>query len=339
MARNLKKLLVGFFMQKIVITVFDKLHLFRVPPAIRKSHYLLVREGKRRLRYVLTEARNLLLMALGIFSAAVGLKSFLIPNGFIDGGITGISLLTARLTDVHVAFWLLLYNIPFMVLGYSQINRSFSIKSIIAVIGLSIVVATVQLPQITTDKLLVAVFGGFFLGLGIGLAVRGGSVLDGTEVLAIYLGRRTGMTVGDVLLIANIIIFSTAAVLLGIEIALYSILIYLAASRTVDFVLEGIEEYTGVTIISNHSEAIRNMIQHKLGRGVTVFQGKGGYGKRGFQKQDEILYTVITRLEVAKLYAEIDLIDPDAFIVMSSIKDTRGGMVKKHPHKIHTSAR
>ena len=185
-------------------------------------------------------------------------------------------------------------------------------------------------PVVTSDKLLIAVFGGFFLGAGIGLAMRGGAVLDGTEVLAIYISKKTGLTIGDVILIFNILIFSFGAYILSVEIALYAILTYLAASKTVDFVIECVEEYTGVTIISPKTDQVRFMIIEKLGRGVTIYNGKGGYAKEGEPLKDtQILFTVITRLEIAKLQSEIHKIEPGAFIVMNSLKDTKGGMVKK----------
>ncbi|MCS6916978.1 MAG: YitT family protein [Chitinophagales bacterium] len=334
MSRNRSHPFRRLLVNNYLVQVLDSLILRRTGSGRVLSPYAAAKQFRLVAHYLRSEIRNTLLIALGILSASIGLKSFLIPNGFIDGGITGVSLMTARLSGIPLPWWLLLYNLPFMILGFSQINRNFAVKSMLSVTGLSLAVGVLDFPTITSDKLLIAVFGGFFLGLGIGLAVRGGSVLDGTEVLAIYVGRRTGITVGDFLLITNIIIFSTAAALLGVEVALYSILIYLAAGRTVDFVLEGIEEYTGVTIISTHSDKIREMIIRKMGRGVTVYQGKVGYGRRGTQRQNEILFTVITRLEVARLYSEIDLIDPNAFVVMSSIKDTRGGMVKKRAHKL-----
>ena len=180
------------------------------------------------------------------------------------------------------------------------------IKTAFAIVLLAISVAFIPYPVITSDKLLISVFGGFFLGMGIGLAVRGGGVLDGTEVLAIYISRRTSMTIGDVILILNVIIFSFAAYLLGIEIALYAILTYLAASKTVDFIIEGIEEFTGVTIISPKSDEIRTMIIEHLGRGVTMYKGSGGFGKGGMKQHDQqILFTVLTRLEIARLQTEI----------------------------------
>jgi len=276
--------------------------------------------------------KNGVLIVIGIFSAAFGLKSFLLPNQFIDGGATGISLLISGVLGLPLPIFILLVNIPFIFLGYKQIGGAFAIRTILAISGLALVLVLFEFPVITKDSVLVAVFGGFFLGAGIGFAIRGGGVLDGTEVLAIYVSRKTGSTIGDVIMIINIIIFLSAVYLLGVEKALYSMLTYLAASKTVDFLIEGIEEYTGVTIISRKSTDIKEMITNKLGRGVTIYKGTGGYGKAGNVNNDtEIVFAVVTRLEISRLRSEIDLIDNDAFVIMHSIKDTKGGMIKKRP--------
>lgn len=273
--------------------------------------------------------RDVIFISLGIISATFGLKGFLIPNHFIDGGATGISLLISQLTIARLSVLLLLINIPFLLLGLGTIGRSFTIKAALAIVGLALAVAFIRFPDVTNDKLLVAIFGGFFLGAGIGLAIRGGAVLDGTEVLALFLSKKMGTTVGDIITAINIIIFSVAAYFLTLDIALYAIITYLAASKTVDFLIEGIEEYTGVTIISSHQEEIKEMIISKLGRGVTVYKGKGGYGKQGHTDEKNILYSVITRLEINKLNTEIQKIDPHAFVIMTAIKDIKGGMIKK----------
>jgi len=266
---------------------------------------------------------------LGIFSAAFALESFLLPNKFIDGGATGISLLIAETSEIPLYLLILFVNIPFVILGYKVIGKLFALKTALAILGLALVLLTIDFPEITQDKLLVAVFGGFFLGAGIGLSVRGGSVLDGTEILAIFLSRKLGTTIGDIIILINILVFLAAAYLLSIETALYSMLTYLAASKTLDFVIEGIEEYTGVTIISDKNEEIRAMIIDKLGRGLTIYKAKGGYGKQGIHKEYDVIFTVITRLEIRRLNIEITKIDPKAFVVMSKINDTRGGMIKK----------
>jgi uncharacterized membrane-anchored protein YitT (DUF2179 family) len=278
---------------------------------------------------VVGHVQDLALITMGIFSAAFGFKGFLLTNRFIDGGATGISLLISVLTSIPLWILIICINIPFIILAFNTISRAFAVKTILAISGLALVLATVTFPDVTKDNLLVAVFGGFFLGAGIGLSVRGGAVIDGTEVLAIFLSRKLGTTIGDIIIIINVIIFGAAAYFLSIEIALYSMITYLAASRTVDFVVEGIEEYTGVTIISSHSEEIKQMIINLLGRGFTVYNGKSGFGKKGEARDIEIVYTVVTRLELNRLNTEIEKIDPNSFVVMSSIKDTKGGMIKK----------
>jgi uncharacterized membrane-anchored protein YitT (DUF2179 family) len=277
--------------------------------------------------------KDIFLIAGGIASAAFGLESFLLPNNFIDGGATGISLLISELGHVPLYILLLVVNIPFVFLGFKMVSKNFAIKTALAIVGLAICVATIHFPNVTQDKLLVAVFGGFFLGMGIGLAVRGGAVIDGTEVLAIYLSRKFGTTIGDIIIIINIFIFSAAAWLLSVETALYSMITYLVASKSLDFIIEGIDEYTGVTIVSSHSDEIRRMIIDKLGRGITVYNGKRGYGSHGEKKDIDIIYTVVTRLELNRLNTEIQKIDPNAFVVMNSVKDTKGGMIKKRSLK------
>lgn len=277
--------------------------------------------------------RNILFITFGIFSAAIGLESFLLPNKFLDGGATGIALLISEVSSFSLSILLILINLPFIFVGYKTMGTRFALKTALAIGGLALVTATVHFPAITHDKLLVAVFGGFFLGAGVGLTIRGGAVLDGTEVLAIALSKKLGTTIGDIIIIINIFVFSSAAYFFTIETALYSVITYLAATKIIDFTIDGIEEYTGITIISVLSEEIRLMIINELGRGVTVYKGRGGYGNHGETTDMDIIYTVITRLEISKLNSEIQKIDPSAFVVMSSIKDTKGGMIKRRPFK------
>jgi uncharacterized membrane-anchored protein YitT (DUF2179 family) len=247
--------------------------------------------------------------------------------------VTGISLLISALTRTPLYLLLILINIPFVILADKVMGRLFVVKTALAILGLALVVAMVSFPSVTHDNLLVAIFGGFFLGAGIGLAMRGGAVIDGTEVLAIFLSKKFGTTIGDIILVINIIIFGIAAYFLSVEIALYSILTYLSATKTLDFITEGIEEYTGVTIISSLSDSLRQMIIQKLGRGVTLYSGKRGFTKTGEEQNIDIVYTVVTRLELNRLNAEIEKIDPKAFVVMNRIKDTKGGMIKKRSFK------
>ena len=290
----------------------------------------LAKEAKLLKVMLLHKAHDMFFITLGVISAGFGLKGFLLPNQFIDGGAMGISLLISETTNVSLSILVVLVNLPFIVIGFSTIGKQFAIKSVLAIIGLALAIYFIPYPLITSDKLLIAVFGGFFLGAGIGLSIRGGAVIDGTEVLAIYISKKTGLTIGDVILIFNIFIFLFGAYILSIEVALYAMLTYMAASKTVDFIIEGVEEYTGITIISKESEKIRKMITEDMGRGVTLYAGKGGYKKEGTELREiDIIYTIITRLEIARLNTEIDKIDTDAFVIMNSIKDTKGGMIKK----------
>lgn len=277
---------------------------------------------------------------LGIACATFGLEGFIVPNGLLDGGVTGVSLMLAKVFEMDVSIFILLINLPFIFLGYKQVSTIFAIKTFVAIISLSLVIFLVHhlhLPMITDDKLLIAVFGGFFLGAGIGFAMRGGSVIDGTEVLALYMTRKSSMQVGEIILLINVFIFLIAAALFGIEMALYSILTYMAASKTVDFLTNGIEEYTGVIIISIESEKIRKEIVTQLGRGVTIFNGKRGLrGKRaqesGLNDRD-ILYTVVTKLELTKLRNIVEEIDETSFMTTHTISSVKGGMVKQR--KLH----
>ena len=270
----------------------------------------------------------------GIFSAGFGLKGFLLPNSFIDGGATGISLLIAETTIFDISYVILVVNIPFIIVGYLQMSRKFVFKTALAVIALSIVLALLEFPIITEDRLLASVFGGFFLGAGIGLSVRGGCVIDGTEILALYFSRRLNISMGDIIILINVLIFGMSAWLLGIESALYSMLAYFVASKTMDFIIQGIEEYLGLTIISRHSEDIKETIINEMNTGVTILNGQGGYDREGGPKKIDVLYTVVTRLELLKINRIVDDTDPEAFLVIHGVRDVKGGMLKRRkvPH-------
>jgi uncharacterized membrane-anchored protein YitT (DUF2179 family) len=262
---------------------------------------------------------------LGVLSAGLGLKGFLLPSGFIDGGVTGISILIATLSGLSLPLLIAIINIPFIFLGYKQISAAFAIKSAIAILGLSLCLAFFPYPVAITDKLLSSVFGGVFLGAGIGLSVRGGGVLDGTEVMAVILSKKVGASVGDIILLLNVLIFSIAAFFLGIETALYSMLTYFSASKMIDFILNGIEEYNGIIIISPKSDEIKQSILNELGRGVTVYKGYGGMT----EVEQNILFCVVTRLEIPGLRNIVNNIDETAFLVIHPISDTSGGIVKR----------
>jgi uncharacterized membrane-anchored protein YitT (DUF2179 family) len=283
-------------------------------------------------RTLLRHVKDIFLIVLGVSCACIGLKSFLLPSHFLDGGATGISLLINRLAGIDISLLIVLINLPFILVGARQISTEFAVKSAISILFLAVVVHLVQLPIVTADKLLIAVFGGFFLGAGIGFSMRGGAVIDGTEVLAVAVSRRSTLSVGDFIAIFNIVLFLISAFLINLETAMYSMLTYMAASKTVDFIINGIEEYIGVTIISDNALEIKKAITQNLGLGVTVYNGTGGYGKSGIRQEDrKILFCAVTRLEVSKLLLEVEKLDYDAFVIQHPLRDTKGGMIKKRP--------
>jgi len=278
------------------------------------------------------EIAKLVLIATGIMSAALGLKGFLIPNDFIDGGATGITLLISSLTGWPVSALLIVINIPFIWLGYKRVDKVFALKTLVAILVLAAILYFVNFPLITHDKVLTAVFGGFFLGLGIGLAMRGGCVIDGTELLAVYINPRSFLSIGQIILVINVVIFGIAAFFISVESALYSILTYLSASQTINYIIQGFDEYTAVTIISPKSDLIKNVIMRNLHRGVTVYKGERGFGKTTIDNKDiDILFTIITRMDVQRLVSRVQQIDPTAFIITNSVSEVRGGLVKRQP--------
>ncbi|NMH26640.1 YitT family protein [Flavobacterium silvaticum] len=267
----------------------------------------------------------------GILFCGFALKGFLVPNQFFDGGVSGISLMIHELYHWNIAIVIILANIPFIIMGAFQVNKTFAIRTFTAIIGLALCLHFIPYPQITSDKLLVSVFGGVFMGIGVGLSMRGGCALDGIEVLALYTGKRVSFTVSEIILGINILIFLVAAFKLGLPTALYSIMTYYSASKTINFVVEGLEEYTGVTIISAQSEKMKEGLVMKLGRGITVYKGERGYLKESFDISQpvDIIFTVVTRLELRRLKNMAHEIDPKAFIFTSVIKEAAGGVLKR----------
>lgn len=270
---------------------------------------------------------------IGVLLSTVGLKGFLLPNHFLDGGVIGISLLATILTKWNLSLLLVIINIPFIFMGYVQISKNFAIKSFVSIVALALALEFLEFGIITDDKFLISLFGGFFLGCGLGFSIRGGCAIDGTEVLAIFFSRRSPLSVGDIMLFFNVVLFSVAALFTNLEIAMYAILTYFAASKTVDFVIHGFEEFTAMTIVTPHYKEIKEMVIQNFGTGVTVFNGKSGYDHEAQQYDDiEIIYVVITRLQTAKLKSEIAKIDPYAFVVQGVVEDIKGGDLKPKVH-------
>jgi uncharacterized membrane-anchored protein YitT (DUF2179 family)/predicted metal-dependent HD superfamily phosphohydrolase len=268
----------------------------------------------------------------GILFCGFALKSFLIPNAFFDGGVTGISLLIHELYHFNIAYVIIIANIPFIIMGALQVNKTFALRTMMAIIGLALCLLYLPYPdKITSDKLLVSIFGGVFMGTGIGLAIRGGCALDGIEVLALYTGKRISFTISEIILGINIVIFLIAALEVGFITSLYSIITYYTASRMINFVIEGLEEYTGVTIISGQNALIKEMLVKQLSRGITVYKGERGFLKESFDVSHpvDIVFTVVTRLELRRLRNMVHEIDPKAFIFTSIIKEAAGGVLKR----------
>jgi uncharacterized membrane-anchored protein YitT (DUF2179 family)/predicted metal-dependent HD superfamily phosphohydrolase len=278
---------------------------------------------------------DVILILMGVIITSFALKSFLVPNHFFDGGVTGIALLIHEVYHVNLAYVILLANVPFVIMSAYAINKGFAIKTFFCIALLALCLLYPGFPMITNDKLLVSIFGGFFLGLGIGLTMRAGCAVDGIEVLALYTLRRSSFTISEIILGINIIIFSLAAFKFGLDKALYSMLTYFTASKTIDYVIEGIQAYTGVTIISGKSEEVKHRLVNELGRGITVYKGERGYlpGKFDVHDDCDIIFTIITRLELRKLKNMVTEVDPNAFVFANTIKETSGGIIKRrHVH-------
>lgn len=276
--------------------------------------------------------RHLALVIVGALVAATGLRMLLIPSHFLDGGVTGISLLINHVTGIRTSILLVVLNVPFLALGAHVVSGRFARNSTIGIAAFGFFVYILPNVVVTKDPLLIALFGGMMLGSGIGLAIRGGGILDGTEVLAIFVSRKTGTSIGSVILVFNVCIFAAAAVVMSTDTALYAIVTYAAAAKTIDFVIDGVEEYVGVTIISPMNDAIRKRILHDMKRGCTIYKGQAGFSEHGsIGANIDILYTVVTRLELARLHREVEREDPGAFVVMTAVKDTKGGMIKRRP--------
>ena len=274
---------------------------------------------------------DLVLMIIGVITAGFALQGFLVPNKFFDGGVSGISLLIHEIYHIPLPVVLVIANLPFIVMSGYVISKDFALKTLVCVVLLGVCFAYIPYPKVIVDKPLVSVFGGFFLGVGIGLTIRAGSALDGIEVLGTYTGKKSSFSVTDIVFAINVIIFSIAALKFGIQTSFYSMLTYFTASKTVDYVVEGIEEYTGVTIISSQSEIVKDRLVNELGRGITVYKGERGYLPGNFEVHNDtdIIFTLITRLEMRKLKNLLHEIDPNAFIFASTIKEASGGIIKR----------
>lgn len=272
-------------------------------------------------------------IAFGIILASIGLKAFLLPNGFLDGGVTGIALLVNSFVDVNISLLLLIFSIPFLVLGYFTVSKRIVIKSIISIIGLALFIHFENFGTITDDKLLISIFGGLFLGAGIGIAIRNGSVLDGSEILGVYLNDKFGFSIGQIILIFNIILFSITAYVISVEVALYSILTYIVTAKVTDLTIEGFEDFIGVTIVSKHYPLIEEAIMKELGVGMTLYRGTRGIGNQGKQVDFDIIHTIINRIDIKRMHRIINKIDDNAFVVEFDVNNVKGGVLRHYLDK------
>lgn len=270
-------------------------------------------------------------IALGIFLASVGLKAFLLPNDFLDGGVTGTAiLLNSQFDSINVSTLLVLINVPFLILAYFTLSKRILAKSVFSIIGLALVIHYVEFNTITEDKLLISIFGGLFVGSGIGLTVKNGAVLDGSEILGVFLNDRFGFSIGQIILYFNIILFSITAFVLSVEIAMYSILTYIVTAKVIDMLIEGFEDFIGVMIVSKHHNEIKSAIINELGAGMTIYKGEKGYGSKGETYDFNIIHSVINRIDIRKMHRVIDKVDPDAFLIEFDINHIKGGVLRRY---------
>lgn len=278
--------------------------------------------------------KNLLHIIVGSGLAVLAMKGFMIPNKFLDGGVTGISILVHEIFHINISILVIVLNLVFVYLGYRNIGKTFAVQTSIAVLILAAGLLFIDINPITKQPLLIAIFGGIFMGAGVGLVIRGGGVIDGAEVIAVFTRRKTGFSNSEIIMLINCIIFGVAASQFGIETAMYSIITYFTATRATNYVVDGIEEYTAMNIISSQAEEIKNFLVNELGKGITVYKGERGYLPGSFEVRTEsdIIVTIVTRLEIKQIQDALTLIDPKAFIYVQSIKEATGGILKAKAH-------
>ncbi len=269
---------------------------------------------------------------LGVVLAVIALKGFMIPNHFLDGGVTGISILAHEIFHVNISWVMIVLNIPFIYIGYKKIGKTFAIQSTVAIILLAVLMYFIHFDEaITNDKILIAIFGGFLIGLGIGFVIKSGGVIDGLEVIADYTNKKYGFTTSEIILFINTLIFLTAAFYFGLESAMYSILTYFTATKTADYVVDGFEEYTALTIVSKEHEKVKSIIVNDFNKAISVYKGERGYlpGSFDIKQECDIVMTIVTRLEIHRIKEAISEADPTAFFYVQSIKEVTGGIIKK----------
>lgn len=281
--------------------------------------------------------KNFLFIFCGCGLAVLAMKGFMIPNRFLDGGVTGISILLHEIFHINISFLVIGLNLCFVYLGYRNIGKTFAVQTSIAVLILSLGLFFIDIDRITTDKLLIAIFGGILMGSGVGLVIRGGGVIDGAEVIAVFTRRKTGFSNSEIIMLINCVIFGVAALQFGIETAMYSIITFFTATRATNYVVDGIEEYTAMNIVSSQPDEIKNFLVNELGKGITVYKGERGYLPDSFESKTDcdIIVTIVTRLEIKQIQDALIQIDPKAFVYVQTIKEATGGILKAKAHAHH----
>jgi uncharacterized membrane-anchored protein YitT (DUF2179 family) len=279
--------------------------------------------------------KNLAQIFIGVGMAVFAMKGFMIPNKFMDGGVTGISILLHEISHINISIFIFVFNLPFIYLGYKKIGKTFAVQTAMAVVLLALGLIFIDIKPVTTVPLLIAIFGGILIGTGVALVIRSGGVIDGAEVIAVFTKRRTGFSNSEIIMLFNTFIFAGAAFHFGLETAMYSLITYFAATRATDYVVDGIEQYTAINIISSQHERIKDLMVNELGKGITVYKGERGYLPGSFHiKTDcEIIVTIVNRLEINQIQESVILIDPKAFIYIQSINDAAGGILKVKGHR------
>jgi uncharacterized membrane-anchored protein YitT (DUF2179 family) len=284
---------------------------------------------KKKYHNVFSTINRVFFMVLGSILVSVGLEIFLIPNNIIDGGVIGISIMASYLTKLPLGLFIFLLNLPFFIIGYKQIGRTFALSTLFSVVCLSIGVTFLHpIPGLTQDTLLATVFGGIILGAGVGLIIRNGGSLDGTEIVAIILDKRTGFSIGEIVMFFNLFILGGSGFIFGWDRAMYSLIAYFIAFKVIDITVEGLDESKAVIIISEKHKDISEAIMARLGRGLTLLEGKGGY--KGFSTN--VIYVVVSRLEIAKLKSIVHGFDEDALVTIGSVEVTGKRYTKRAIH-------
>jgi len=274
--------------------------------------------------------KNFLLNVLGVALITLALKGFMIPNKFLDGGVIGASILIHEITHLPFSFLVLILNIPFLFIAKSVLGKTFTLQCFLTFLFIAACMTVVDIQPVTSDKLLIALFGGCLIGMGMGFVIRSGAAADGIEILALYTTKKIGLSVSEVIFGINSLLFLGAAWSFGISTALYSIVTYFSAIKCLDYVANGIEQYTSLHIISSKSEEIKSLIVQQFGKGITVIKGERGFLPNTYHiKTDcDIIITVVTRLELLRIKEEVSLIDPSAFMYIQYIKEARGGILR-----------